>query len=86
MLKTILEKAIGEDKQIACNPTHTKASGGNMSVCYNCSSAGGYNEAKAEMRTKIPQVVEEVRSGLKNLPQDERDWYEWLFKSLTENI
>lgn len=79
MLKSILEKAINGISD-AGELFHD-----DLSDRYIKAITWGMDIAKSEMRAKIPQVVEEVRNILKNLPQDERDWEEWLFKSLTEN-
>lgn len=91
MLKTILDKAIGYDK-----PTELCEN-----LCDSCLKAEGYNLAKAEMRAKIPQVVEEVMCFLKgkqelfnSIPHDEYGYKKikttdlnitGIIKSLTEN-
>lgn len=76
MLKTIIEKAIGED----------------IGDGYVQEYSMGYNLAKAEMRAKIPQIVEEIVKEIRNypIPRTDIDWevflpMEALIKSLTEN-
>jgi hypothetical protein len=52
-ITTILEKAIGKDKELF----------------YDCgeSNERGYNQAKAEMRAKIPAIQEAIVDEIKNV-------------------
>lgn len=92
MLKSILEKAISECK----NTSHFYPDKSHQRILDK-----GYRLAKAEMRAKIPQVVEELMCFLKgkqelfnSIPHDEYGYKKIkttdlnitdLIKSLTEN-
>lgn len=63
MLKSILEKAIGEDK-VKSDLDYLDGTGYKNE---------GYNLAKAEMRAKIPQVVEEVIGIIRDILKREEE-------------
>lgn len=71
MLKPILDKAIGED-----DPSWRDFEGDIITQTTSVLTgmkAIGYNEAKAEMRAKIPQVVEEVIGIIRDILKREEE-------------
>ena len=90
MLHDIISKAIGED-----DPSWREFEGDiitQTTAVLTGMKAIGYNEAKAEMRAKIPQVVEEVIGIIKDILKREKEAkadsiiieeIEYIIKSLT---
>lgn len=66
-LEQIIDQWLGEEKEVKCNHTHIKTTQNVVSICYNCSRDGGYNQSFKDLKSRKKELVDGIVNEIQSL-------------------